>query len=76
LQANLIKQVENPVQFAPVPFAASVHVGPQNSGASWMDIEGLSPIHHESFDWSTLNAPDKYAQLIGGIWYKKGADWG
>jgi Flp pilus assembly protein TadG len=76
LQANLIKQVEKPVQFALVPFAASVNVGPENAGAAWMDVNGKSPIHHENFDWSTLSAPDKYAEQAGGIWYKKGIAWG
>ncbi|TGR38761.1 hypothetical protein EN841_34145, partial [Mesorhizobium sp. M8A.F.Ca.ET.198.01.1.1] len=37
---------------------------------------GLSPIANQNFDWSTLNAPDKYAQKINGIWYKKGTGWG
>jgi Flp pilus assembly protein TadG len=76
LQAALMKQVDKPVQFALVPFAASVNVGPDNAGASWMDIEGLSPVHHENFNWSTLDAADKYAQQVAGIWYKKGAGWG
>ncbi|TIT82843.1 MAG: VWA domain-containing protein, partial [Mesorhizobium sp.] len=35
----------------------------------------LSPIANENFDWSTLNAPNKYAQKINGIWYKKGIGW-
>ena len=30
----------------------------------------------ENFDWSTLDDPDKRAEKIGGIWYKKGAGWG
>jgi Flp pilus assembly protein TadG len=76
LQAALIKQVDRPVQFALVPFAASVNVGPQNAGASWMDTEGLSPIHQENFDWSALNDADKRAEKIGGIWYKAGTGWG
>jgi Flp pilus assembly protein TadG len=75
-QAKLIKQVDKPVQFALVPFAASVNVGPANAGASWMDAEGLSPIHHENFTWATLTAADKYAQQTNGIWYKRGAGWG
>ena len=75
-QALLIKQVDKPVQFSLVPFAASVNVGPENAGASWMDVEGLSPVHQENFDWSTLDAADKRAEKIGGIWYKKGAGWG
>ena len=76
LQAAQIKQVEKPVQFALVPFAASVNVGPENAGAAWMDVEGLSPVHHENFDWSTFDDADKRAEQIGGIWYKKGAGWG
>src|SRR5262245_17822025 len=75
-QAALIKQVDKPVQFSLVPFAASVNVGPANAGASWIDVDGLSPVHHESFDWSTLSDPNKSAQNIGGIWYKKGVGWG
>lgn len=75
-QALLIKKVEKPVQFALVPFAASVNVGPENAGASWMDVEGLSPIHHENFDWSTLSDPARTAEKIGGVWKKKGTGWG
>jgi Flp pilus assembly protein TadG len=75
-QALLIKQVDKPVQFSLVPFAASVNVGAQNAGASWIDVDGLSPIHHENFDWTTLSDPNKHADKAGGIWYKKGAGWG
>lgn len=75
-QAAQIKQVDKPVQFALVPFAASVNVGAGNAGAAWMDVEGLSPVHHENFDWSTLNAPGKSAALSGGIWRKAGTGWG
>ena len=64
--------MEKPVQFALVPFAASVNVGPENAGASWMDVNGVSPVHHENFDWTTLDAPNKYAEQISGIWYKRG----
>ncbi|UCI06148.1 pilus assembly protein [Mesorhizobium sp. B1-1-8] len=76
LQAAQIKQIDKPVQFSLVPFAASVNVGPQNDNASWIDTYGLSPVSNENFDWSTLNAPNKYAQKINGIWYKKGTGWG
>ncbi|TIP39183.1 MAG: pilus assembly protein, partial [Mesorhizobium sp.] len=74
-QAAQIKQIDKPVQFSLVPFAASVNVGPDNDNAPWMDVYGLSPVANENFDWSTLNAPDKYAQKINGIWYKKGTGW-
>ncbi|TJW35183.1 MAG: pilus assembly protein, partial [Mesorhizobium sp.] len=75
-QAAMIKQIDKPVQFSLVPFAASVNVGTSNDNAPWIDIYGLSPVHNENFDWSTLNAADKYAQKINGIWYKKGTGWG
>lgn len=75
-QAVMIKQIDKPVQFGLVPFAASVNVGPGNGNASWMDTEGLSPVSNENFDWSTLNAANKYAQQTNGIWYKRGSGWG
>ncbi len=74
-QAAQIKQVEKPVQFSLVPFAASVNVGPSNASASWMDTEGRSPVHHENFDWSTMPS-GKQVTLSGGIYYKVGSGWG
>jgi len=76
LQAAQIKQVAKPVQFSLVPFAASVNVGPENAGADWMDVEGLSPVHHENFDWTKLDDPARYAEKSGGIWRKRGSGWG
>jgi Flp pilus assembly protein TadG len=78
-QAGLMKQIEKPVQFGLVPFAASVNVGPTHDGDSWMDTTGISPIHHENFDWSKMTAandPNKYAENLGGAWYKRGDGWG
>ncbi len=74
-QANQLKQVDRPVQFSLVPFAASVNVGPSHATATWMDVDGRSPIHHEDFDWTTMPSTKK-VQLSGGVYYKKGADWG
>lgn len=74
-QAAQIKQVEKPVQFSLVPFAASVNVGPTNASAAWMDTEGRSPVHHENFDWSTMPS-NKQVTLSGGIYYKVGSGWG
>jgi Flp pilus assembly protein TadG len=73
--AGQIKQIDKPIQFAVVPFAASVNVGPQHAGASWMDTDGRSPVHHEIFDWSTMTGNRK-VELSGGIYYKKGNGWG
>ena len=75
-QALLIKQVDKPVQFALVPFAASVNVGPQYASASWMDTEGISPIHHENFNWASMSSGNRRAEKVGGKWVKAGSDWG
>ncbi|TJV17194.1 TadE/TadG family type IV pilus assembly protein [Mesorhizobium sp.] len=77
-QAQLMKQVSKPVQFSLVPFAASVNVGSGNASAAWMDTTGISPIHHENFNWAGMNStpyPTKYAQYIAGVWYAKGTGW-
>lgn len=78
-QAALLKQVNRPVQFSLVPFAASVNVGPNKyytDKAGWLDLDGISPIHHENFDWSTFTGTNKKVTLSGGAYYKTGSDWG
>ena len=68
-----MKQIAKPVQFALVPFSGSVNVGPDNAtSATWMDQDGLSPIHHENFDWTTAAR----RSTISGVYYKKGNGWG
>jgi Flp pilus assembly protein TadG len=78
-QAEMLQQVEKPVQFALVPFAASVNVGPTPDGSDesrpWLDIFGMSPVHHENFDWRTLQSP-RSAEKVAGVWYKRGSAWG
>ncbi|CDX11056.1 conserved exported hypothetical protein [Mesorhizobium sp. ORS 3324] len=79
-QAQLMRQVTKPVQFSLVPFAASVNVGPANATAAWMDQNGISPIQHENFDWTTMDQshspwPTRYVQNVGGIWYARGSAW-
>ena len=78
VQAAQMKQVSKPVQFSLVPFSASVNVGPTHENAAWMDTTGVSPTHHENFDWSTMGAVDsnKRVELGGGAYYKRGAGWG
>lgn len=75
LQAAQMKQVDKPVQFSLVPFAASVNVGPANASASWMDTEGRAPHHHENFDWSTMPT-DRRVEAALGAYYKVGEGWG
>ncbi len=74
-EGALLKQLPNPVQFGLVPFAASVNVGPSNKDAAWMDTDGISPIHHENFDWTTMTG-NMRVEKSGGIYYKKGSGWG
>ncbi len=79
LQALQMKQIDKPVQFALVPFSASVNIGPEHDQDSWMDQNGISPVHHENFDWTTMtkqNDPNKYAEKVNGVWYKRGTGWG
>jgi len=77
-QAGQMKQVSKPVQFSLVPFAASVNVGTANASATWMDTDGLSPVHHENFDWGTMKTANanKRVEKVSGIFYKKGTAWG
>jgi len=81
-QASQMKQVSKPVQFALVPFSASVNIAPSSDDQSWMDTTGISPMHHENFDWSKMTEADKdllgdrWAQKVGDVWYKRGAGWG
>jgi Flp pilus assembly protein TadG len=60
-----IHAVSEPVKFSIVPFAASVNVGASNATASWMDIRGISSIHHEYLDWGMPSStnPTGYATL-------------
>ena len=74
--AQIMKQVEKPVQFSVVPFAASVNVGSGNKNAAWMDTTGISPIHHENFDWSTMTGNKKVQKDASGKYVKVGSDWG
>lgn len=81
-QAAMMKQIPKPVQFGLVPFSASVNIAPTNDDQPWMDTMGISPVHHENFDWSQMTTanpdydPNKYAEKVGDVWYKRGANWG
>lgn len=76
-QSAQMTHVSKPVQFSVVPFASAVNVGPDNETQKWMDEDGISPIHHENFDWSTMKAAnaDKGVELSGGVYYKRGKGW-
>jgi len=81
-QASQMKQISKPVQFALVPFSASVNVGPDNDQQPWLDDDGISPMHHENFDWSQMTEARKadlgnrWAEKVGSVWYKRGTGWG
>ncbi|TGS36362.1 hypothetical protein EN827_32280, partial [Mesorhizobium sp. M1D.F.Ca.ET.184.01.1.1] len=45
-----------------------------------MDQDGISPIQHENFDWTTMTQgnspwPQRYVEKVGSIWYARGTDW-
>jgi hypothetical protein len=77
-QSAQMKQLQKPVQFGLVPFAASVNVGSSNENESWMDTTGVSPVHHENFDWTTIGSAgsSKYVEEVAGVRYARGSDWG
>lgn len=77
--AAIMKQIDKPIQFSLVPFAASVNIGASYAtGQTWMDTTGISPMHHENFDWTAFTSTNKKIQQEGssGPYYKKGSDWG
>lgn len=83
-QGEAMKQIPEPVRFAVVPFAASVNVGPTPANKTetrdWLDTRGISPIHHENFDWTSMkksgDTAAKYVEQIAGVWYRRGDGWG
>ena len=83
LQAQQMKQVTKPVQFALVPFSASVNIGASNVKATWLDQDGISPVQHENFDWSMMYKDaspgydaNKYIEKVGDVYWKRGSGWG
>ncbi|MCT7373873.1 TadE/TadG family type IV pilus assembly protein [Chelativorans salis] len=77
-QGAMMQQVAKPVQFGIVPFAASVNVGSDKEGESWLDMDGVSSIHHENFDWdtmATIGAGQKRVEKVEGIYRKLGKLW-
>ena len=59
-QAAIMKQISKPVQFAVVPFAASVNVGTDNADAAWMDTAGNFP------------GPSREFPLAAEPWHQQG----
>jgi Flp pilus assembly protein TadG len=78
-QSGQMKQVDKPVQIGLVPFAASVNVGPASASENWMDVDGISPVHHENFDWSSFGdrstSPNLYVEDVGGEKRARGRNW-
>jgi Flp pilus assembly protein TadG len=74
-RAAVMKKVDAPVKFALVPFAASVNVGPDYDDAEWMDTDGISPVHHENFNWPVTIATNKEIKWQDGAWRKIGSAW-
>lgn len=76
--ASSMKGVDKPIQFSVVPFASSVNIGPTNANEPWMDTLGISPIHHENFDWTQMaavNANKAVTKDSAGVFRKQGTGW-
>ncbi len=83
-RAQNMRQIEAPVQFSLVPFAASVNVGTANALNSdgtpkpWMDKDGISPVHHENFNWNRFpSAVPKKIEFVpdGTSITRRGTAW-
>ncbi|MEM7301649.1 MAG: TadE/TadG family type IV pilus assembly protein [Pseudomonadota bacterium] len=60
-----------PLKVAVVPFAGSVNVGNTHAGASWMDTQGKSSIHHENLNW----ADNPEATAVGSGYQDANGNW-
>ncbi len=50
-QVAVFSNKPDPIKISVVPFAGSVNIGKHYRGASWLDMYGWSPVHHENIDW-------------------------
>ena len=53
------------VKFSVVPFSASVNVGKTYKNETWLDQNGISPIHHENLNWGTMGAANTPWKSVG-----------
>ncbi|MET0596874.1 MAG: hypothetical protein ABWZ57_03300, partial [Mesorhizobium sp.] len=79
-EADGLKQLDKAVQIALVPFSQLVNVGPSHRPDKWIDSGGASPVHHDIFDWTSIQngvlGPQKTVVFRNGAWYQEGTDWG
>ena len=61
------KDTSDTVKISVVPFAAAVNVGPQYRNASWIDGNGVSPIHSENFT-TTANRFQLFDNIANAKW--------
>ena len=69
MMAVSTSNVQYPVSMSVVPFSGAVNVGSSHASDPWMDTKGLSPAHHDDFDWSSWNilgVPQALPKLGGG----------
>ena len=62
------------IRMALVPFSASVNIGPQHRGASFMDMNGDSSIHKENFSYPGFSVSSSYASEGNSPNYSSSAD--
>ena len=72
---DCMKQISKPVQFAWCRSRPRSMSARPRHDATWMDTHGISPVHHENFDWPLNLGTNKISNAAPSV-FKKGTGWG
>lgn len=68
LAANSVGSMSDRVKVGIVPFTAFVNVGADNASASWMDVNGLSPLNANNMETTGVSRFSLFNQVSGVSW--------
>ncbi|MEI2386413.1 pilus assembly protein TadG-related protein [Breoghania sp. JC706] len=68
LAANATGGMADRVKIGIVPFTAFVNVGAENKNASWMDVNGLSPLNANNMETTGVSRFALFNQISGVSW--------
>ncbi len=68
LEANSVGTMPDRVKIGVVPFTAFVNVGADNANASWLDVNGLSPVNANNMDTTGVSRLALFDQISGVSW--------
>ncbi len=68
LDANSAGTMADRVKIGIVPFTAFVNVGADNASASWLDVNGLSPLNANNMDTNSVSRLSLFDQISGVSW--------